>query len=100
MPLVLEDIKRCLPEKCILYSFVHGYPEIHLKKLIGDNKCSQFIIKSDFNINYNNMKLLYPLWDNSLSLIESLGRADMLGMINPFSSETESKIYSTTLLNS
>ena len=90
-PQILEEIKRCLPEKCIIYTFVSGYSEAYLKTLLGEtNRCSQYIIKSNIIFN-ENLNLLLPYWNHTLSVIESLCKSDMMQLINPFYNGKESK---------
>jgi hypothetical protein len=92
LPFILDEIKTCLPEKCILYNFVVGFSEKHLKLLLGEhNLCTQFIIKSNIEFS-KDLNFLLPQWKNFLGVVECLCNQDMVSLINPFSSENESNI--------
>lgn len=94
LPPILDEIKKCLPEKCIIYSFVPGFSENSLRNLLNETQCNKYIIKSNVAFN-ENADLLLPQWNNSLNIVESLCAMDMISLINPFSGDKESKSVTT-----
>ena len=81
LPLVVQDIKTHLPDKCIIYNLVQTESAQHFKNLICDEVCRSFIIKPDLNLN---KKFMDSSWNFSLSVTEALGSLDIIKMSNPF----------------
>ena len=81
LPLVVQDIKTHLPDKCIIYNLVQTESAQHFKNLICDEVCRSFIIKPDLNLN---KKFMDSNWNFSLSVTEALGSLDIIKMSNPF----------------
>ena len=84
LPNVVDDIKRHLVDKCIVYNFVRTESPQHLKNLLGELNSKTNIIKPNHLININVADSELSRWDFSLDLVECLESEEMLEMTNPF----------------
>ena len=91
LQLVVEDIKKYLPNKSIIYCFVQTETGLHLKNLIHESTCGPFIIKPDYFIT-NKFNDLNFKWNFSKEVNELLINKDYIPLINPFGEKDGIKI--------
>jgi hypothetical protein len=80
---VIDDIKKTLTDKCILYNFVRTESSLHLKNLLGVSNAKTNIIKPNYLIN---LKGNETEWNYSLNIIECLSSEKIIDMTNLFTS--------------
>ncbi len=74
---VIDDIKKTLTDKCILYNFVRTESSLHLKNLLGVSSAKTNIIKPNYLIN---LKGNETEWNYSLNIIECLSSEKIIDM--------------------
>ena len=90
LEIVVNEIKRSLPDKCIIYNLVRVETEFHLKNLLHDTMCKIFVVKPDYLTNKNISDFN---WNYSLSIIESLNTIEMIKASNPFADDSGRNIF-------
>ncbi len=95
LEIVINEIKRSLPDKCIIYNLVRVETESHLKNLLHDAMCKIFVVKPEY---LSNKKINEYNWNYSLSITESLNTLEMIKMSNPFANSSGKRIIPIKLL--
>jgi hypothetical protein len=96
---VIDEIRKHLKSKCIIYSFVRTIPAKRLKNFIDAESNDIFIFKPNYDYN-TKCKTLFK-WNYSLDIIESINEPSMISMTNPLlSNDGKSNfIYSCLMFN-
>lgn len=85
--LVVNEIKNCLPDRCIIYSLVRSVSDSHLKNLLNPAQSNIFIMKPEYAIN-SELDSPSKKWKYFVDVIECLESMDTIEMCNPFGLET------------